>query len=172
MAASLPGLPAELLVKIVENEAIHEAMPFRQRLLLVEIRTTCREIHAKLIYFFGSRYLKDIEIKLAGLGMRKLQAIVDSPLRVHVRETTIDLMTLFKMRYLNDHPDTTDASQSSWYSSSAMCDMDISKCECSFNKDVANIIVDGSISQMLSPALSKFANLTSVSITPISSLTE
>ncbi|KAH3910303.1 hypothetical protein HBH56_149920 [Parastagonospora nodorum] len=75
MAASLPSLPAELLLYIIECGPdprllkggyrglpfhISGIMPDNQRSMLIALRTTCVELNAKLAYFFGSKYLKDI----------------------------------------------------------------------------------------------------------------
>jgi hypothetical protein len=56
----LPGLPAELLVNIVECEPI----PREQKRVFRALRATCVEIDAKIVYFFASRHLKNVEFRL------------------------------------------------------------------------------------------------------------
>jgi len=155
MPPSLPGLPAELLLKIIETEAL----PEEQKRQFSRLRATCREINAKVVYFFGSKYFKKLKVKLNETGLLRLQAISRGPLRIHVHNMRIDVATLFDQVVFSHDSDTTDASLCSWYSDTAMGDMDIGNFKCEFNESVANFIMDGTCSQVLSPALLQFKNL-------------
>ena len=162
MAPALPNLPAELLLKIIDcEESLNE-----QKHLFTTLRATCREINAKVVYFFGSKYFRKVRVKLNEAGILRLQAISKGPFSCHVHGISIDVGTLFEQIICGHESDTTDASQCSWYSESAMGDLDIGNCKCSFNESVANFITDGSCSQVLSPALLEFHNLKSFSIIP------
>jgi hypothetical protein len=109
--ASLPGLSAELFLQIIEygpDPKIPEGgcreLPFHisgikpddQRSTLIALRTTCVELNAKLVYFTGSKYLKDIRGSLSEPGLLRLQEISKGPLRVHVEHVTIAVSTLFQ----------------------------------------------------------------------------
>jgi hypothetical protein len=173
MAPSLPELPAELLLKIIESEVEPEKHPdldfvsFKpsemQKRMYIALRSTCREINAKVVYFFGSKYFKNVRVQLNEVGMEKLQAISHSPFRAHVCGLNIFVSTLFHQILLDGESDTTDASQCSWYGESAMGDMDIENCKCSFNESLAEFISDGSCGRMLGQALTEFNNLSSFS---------
>ncbi|KAH4333034.1 hypothetical protein HBI71_104510 [Parastagonospora nodorum] len=169
MAASLPSLPAELLLHIIECGPdprllkggyrglpfhISGIMPDNQRSMLIALRTTCVELNAKLAYFFGSKYLKDIIGSLSEPGLLRLQEISKGPLRVHVQRVTIAVSTLFQQHFYETDSDSTDATQCSWYSKSALEEMDVQYCECNFVESVAQFVADGSCSRLLRPVFS------------------
>jgi hypothetical protein len=162
MAASLPGLPAELLPRIIESEPT----PIAQKPLFNALRGTCLEINAKLVYFFGSRHLKNISFTLDEASFSQLQAISRSSLCLHVQAITIKVTTLFEEDFIEDASDTTDASEGSWYTKEAFRYMDTDKCICTFSESVANFIVEGSCSKMLAESFPRFFNLRSFRIAP------
>jgi hypothetical protein len=162
MAASLPALPAELLLKTIECDTT----PYEQKLLFATIRIICSELNSKVVHFFRSAHCKNVKVKLTERGIPQLQAIANGPLHSHVRDITINAATFIEQKVVDNEPDTTNASQCSWYLESAMHDMNIMDCKCIFDENVTNFIMDGSLAHMLVPPLSKFANLRSFSIAP------
>lgn len=74
-------------------------MPYDQRSTLIALRTTCVELNAKLVYFFGSKYLKDIRASLSEPGLLRLQEISKDPLRVHIQCVTIAVSTIFQQHF-------------------------------------------------------------------------
>jgi hypothetical protein len=162
MTASLSLLPTELLLKIIESESVSR----EQKNGFKTLRATCVEINAKIGYFFAAGYLNNIKFKLDEAGFLQSQALSKHPLRIYVQSITIEVTTLFEEVFLENTSDTTDASLCSWYTTSALNVMDAAKCVCTFSGSVANFIVDGSCSHMLTPALSQFLKLKSFHIAP------
>jgi hypothetical protein len=162
MAASLPGMPAELLLEIIESE------PYApdQKYLFTTLRATCSQINAKIVYFFGSRYVKHAEFSLSEASFLRLQAHSKSSLSVHLPRITIDGVTLFTERFREYDSDTTDSSQSSWYTKDQLKSIGVEKCIFTFSESIANFMVSGSCSQMLIAALPRFLNLKAFRISP------
>jgi hypothetical protein len=162
MSASLAGMPAELLLKIIENEPL----PFHQKRLFVRLRAPCSEINANIVYFFASRHLKHVTFRLDETDSMLLQAVSESALSVHVQDITIRVTTLFEEDLYEDASDTTDSSQCSWYTKEQLELMDVTKCTCAFSESITNFMVSGSCSQMLIAALPRFLNLKAFRISP------
>jgi hypothetical protein len=109
LAASLSGMPAELLLRTVESEPIL----FAQKRLFNALLATCLQINVKLVYFFGPKHLKNISFTLDETSFLQLQVILRSLLRVNVQGITIKVTTLFEEDFVEYPSDTTDASQCS-----------------------------------------------------------
>ncbi|KAF2036158.1 hypothetical protein EK21DRAFT_106261 [Setomelanomma holmii] len=117
------------------------------------MRAVCREINAKLTYFYGANYCKEITIALDEHGIQRVAALSKGLLRLHVERITIVVDTLYTQIVMESESETTDASLCSWYSQEALYDMNIYNCKCEFDESVANLIADGRCIQILGQAL-------------------
>jgi len=161
MAASLPGLPAELLLKIVGY-----GLPYFQKRAYTALRATCRELNDKLMYFFCYKYFHRIDVSLNRKQVRQLQAISKGSIAVHVEEIQLGVSTLFKHISVWYEDESTDASLCSWFSETELANMGSLYDQYQFDEDVANFITNGSCSQILSKALSQFPNVKSFIVKP------
>jgi hypothetical protein len=162
MAVSLPPLPTELLLKVIESERI----PVDRKRLFSTMRVTCAELSSNLVHFFGSEYFRTIRVEISQSTFLQLRSISKGPLRVHFQDVVIGITTLFEQNFFETTSDETDASQCSWYSEGTFADMDVRYCECSFVESIVEFIADGSFSRMLCAALSGFSNLKTFTIAP------
>jgi hypothetical protein len=103
MAASLRALPAELLLKVMESEATfddawctYNRLPNEQKRMFVALRSSCVELNAKLLHFFGIKYYKTLRIPLAETWLSRLQTLSIGRLRAHVQTITVDATPLFE----------------------------------------------------------------------------
>lgn len=162
MAASLPALPTELLLKVIKDEAL----PADQRHSYPALRATCVELNAKLVHFFGSKYLCTIKVELSPADFLQLGVISRGRMCVYVENIVFAVSTLFEQRFFESSSDKTDISQCSWYSEGTFADMDVCYCRCNFVEPIADFVADGSCSQMLCAAFSAFSNLRTFTIIP------
>lgn len=168
MAATLPGLPTELLLHIIEMESEQpiqrhlskngSTLPMQQR-LFAALRATCAEIDIKLSHFFAAKHLTKIKASLSQTGISYLETIAKQWFCSHVQTIWINADSLFAQRFYEYTSDAADASRCSWYGSAAYNDMDIQYCKCTFDEGVADFIADGSCGRMLRAVLSSFQNL-------------
>lgn len=161
MALSPPELPSELPPNIVECVANQ-----KQEVLLAKLRATCREINAKLLYFFGLDYFKNVVIKLDGPGLSRLEAISKGAFSGYVYATTVDVHTLFKSTAVDDDWWSSDASDCSWYSINAREFWKLGNSRFCFDEGVADLLTNGTGAHVMDQALAKFINLKILRIKP------
>jgi hypothetical protein len=178
MAPSLPDLPAELLLKIIESDVEPEEHPYlwyssitpskKQKFMYIALRSTCREINAKVVYFFGSKYFRTVRFKVDQTNLVRLQAISQGTLGVHVQSIEADVSTLLEYETVETDAESTDASPTidSWYSTQQQNIYEIWQFYFSFNEDVVDFVASGACDQILSQAMAAFHNLKTFTIRP------
>jgi hypothetical protein len=144
MAASLTGLPVELLLKIVEAD-----IAYWQLRAYASLRKTCQEVHEKLSHFFGLKYFKHVSAVLTEEKIRKLRALSKSNIVLHTREICLHVSTLFKHIQVDLGEESTDASRCSWYEEHDLEGWASVSDQFEFDNNVAKFITDGSCSQLL-----------------------
>lgn len=99
MARSLPDLPAELLLKIIEYQPIQKGpdvfeMPnvMKERKDVYKAhRACCRELNAKLVYHFGRNHFREIRISVDKAGLSLFHAVSQGHLSAHLRSAELAL---------------------------------------------------------------------------------
>ena len=162
MAPSLPGLPTELLLKIIQHP-----YPYVQISTYIALRATCRELNEKLVYYFDSEYFDLIKISLSKQEMLQLHAISKGHLATHVTAVEVDVSILFKHVRIDMEEESTDASRCSWFGKRDMDRFEWSMADkFYFDEDVADFIATGTCSQLLGEAMSGLPNVTSLVVYP------
>lgn len=170
MTATLQGLPAELLLHIIESItsptsvddswARHMKKPDRKHLFMT-LRATCVAINAKIVYFFASRCLNHVIIPLSHDGLLRLQKISQSRLHVHVQRITITAFDLFEPDLLL-YEAREEMRRYSADSDAQEMEVD----EFTLNEGHKDSVVDGSCGRTLAESLVEFHDLKAIYISP------
>ncbi|KAI8935012.1 hypothetical protein NX059_008678 [Plenodomus lindquistii] len=154
MAASLPGLPAELLLNIVETERYF----WKQRPILATLRALNHETNNKLVDFYGDRHCSHIEVELNRKGILQIQAIARSRLRFHVESIVVECDTILDERSCNPDSESSDAEDCSFYPGRERYT------KIKFDEDVAEIVGSGLVISALRQALPNLPELEAFSV--------
>jgi hypothetical protein len=162
MTVNLPGLPAELLLKIVECMPTGRQFEARERLeLFAALRATCQEINAKTAYYFGSTYYKSLTVSLqrAGpRGMQRLQTISKWDIAVHVQSIKVTTFPLVRYDEVLSDDESTDSVCSGLESNHERRNGKPST-RLIFDKDVVNFLMDGTCGDTFSGCLSRLTSV-------------
>jgi hypothetical protein len=160
MASTLPALPAEILYIIIDHA---RGGPWRsprvQMKTFQSLRATCREINAKTMSLFGSRYFRKISVCLDEQGMEWLTAISQSNLRGHVHSINIDTDSIMTCHSTSSASEASDGDSHSWIASNSG---DGSHHRYAIDKDVIAFFSNGSCAHLLGqtlPRLIQFKDL-------------
>jgi len=160
MAPNLPDLPAELLLKIVDSYRSSHM----HKHLISNLRAACRETNAKLVYFLGSAYFQDVNVKLEKEQMLHFQVVCSGHLGPHIKGICVDATTLITETNRNSDTDSTNASLCSWYSEDTRNDLYLCHDYFAFDEKVTDFVLTGSFATILGQSLTRLPNLERFSI--------
>tara|TARA_R110002003_G_scaffold191_19_gene14857 strand:- start:23164 stop:23910 length:747 start_codon:yes stop_codon:yes gene_type:complete len=161
MAPSLLDLPAELLLKIVEDGS-----PFWQESAYNALRATCREANGKLVHFFASKYFQKLRPSLTVSHLQCLHGISKNSIGSYVQTVELSVSTLFTHIHVDPDCESTDASRCSWYTEEQLSRVGFMSDQFRFNEEVMDFMADGSCASMLGEALSGLPILKCLTIRP------
>lgn len=105
MSHSLPELPPELLLEILQSGA----KPW-QRMLTQNIRVTSAQLNEKPMYFFDPEYFKRMDVTMNIEGMSLFCTIPEGHFGTHIRSTRLLATTLIEHIENNANSERTGAS--------------------------------------------------------------
>lgn len=160
MAPTLPDLPTELLVAIARSYK----EPW-ERIMTATLRCTCKQLNEKLVFFFGSIYFANLDVKMDDACITALQLLARGPLGIHVLSLKIYTNTLIQQTETSMQSESSSQSDPSWYSHNETNFSYISLFR--FDEDVLRFVVDGSccVKRLVRP-LGNLSALNSVTIHP------
>ncbi|KAH7090761.1 hypothetical protein FB567DRAFT_577966 [Paraphoma chrysanthemicola] len=158
MAATLPGLPAELLLRIAESCAY-------RRDQFENLRGTSKKINEKIVRFYGQAYYKEHYMLLTKEGLARLVTISCGQLAFHVQSVTISCSTLLDHREISESSESSSASDNPWYEDIRNSwDGYISRV--TFNEVIFEMLMNGHAADLLGSTLAKFPNLKRIEVIP------
>ncbi|KAH7075378.1 hypothetical protein BKA63DRAFT_594795 [Paraphoma chrysanthemicola] len=158
MAATLPGLPAELLLKI-----IRECDIFGRRAQFQRLRATSKKIDDKIIRFYGQEWYKAVYVRLCDSGLTRLITISQGQLAFHVEAISISCDTLLDEHVFNTSSESSDAKDDPWYEDNQRARYGRNT-KIAFDETNFSMLMNGTVAQSLGSALPKFPNMKRVSI--------
>lgn len=159
---SLPDLPPELLLKIVESDNCHH----NQKVLYGTLRASCRAVSSMITPFLDSRFYGDVIVHFDPQDISRLLAISQGNLQQHVHTVEIRVDTLWTELCHCIWSDSSGASECSWQNMSDYCGEGSEASRFSFNEVVADFMADGSCASRLKLALRTLRNMTKLVIVP------
>ena len=161
MAPSLPDLPAEVLFLIMQSYG-----KSWERTLTEKLRSTCKQLNEKLVFFYGSTYFTSIDVNMNGDDLTTLHSLARGNLGMHVQSLSIHTTTLVERTEVSMYSDSSSQSDGSWYSYNEMDDCTGKTSYFRFDEDVLKLLTDGTCVKVLARALEDLRSLNSITIHP------
>ena len=162
MAATLPGMPAEILYMVIEKVSTSSLQRVKHRYLdsrilaFESLRATCRELNAKTLPFFGFMYFRELAISSKKGGMEKLLTIATSRLGSHLVDLHVSTSDLIDQTATNYASEGTDDERGSWVYSDSGEPVHV-KYEVA--EDVVDFHAGGQCADMLAQSMTGVPNL-------------
>jgi hypothetical protein len=162
MAATLDGLPAELLYMIGDSGS-HWKSP---QASYEKLRLVCKTIDQKIGRHYGQRWCKDTCVQLDQAGLVRIQAMSRGQIAFHVQTLTISCRTLLTWTYNNESSDSSGTEKDSWLENGYRISADGTVNHYAFNETTFQLLADGTCADTLGSALLRLPNLERVYISP------
>jgi hypothetical protein len=110
MAATLPGLPAELLLKIAKCCGY-----FRRKVHFEKLRTTSKAINETIVRCYGQTWYKQVCVPVAKASLTRLFTVSLGQPTFHVQSIMTSCNPLLCQRSVNYLSESSEADANPWY---------------------------------------------------------
>jgi hypothetical protein len=175
MALSLPDLPAELLLEIVDS-----LEPSQRRKTMEQLRATHPQIDEKIVHAYALKYHRSVTLHLNRTSLTRFEKIATGYLGANIESVSVSLSGLIRMNIHHPDSECTDTeavalnswlpepskSRDAWESSGTGFIWETNRCR--LDEDFFEFIGDGSCAALLDRTLPKLQNMSSLTIHPVS----